>query len=107
MINDSRREFFKTFVPKGLKQTENSNDQNIVTIGHLAIFPVYTKSKIRIKNLLLTVESLPEGLRLRSDETNKNYKLSLNNGGLVQVHLSVEWPEAAVLSFFTGEIYNL
>ncbi len=107
MINNSRRDFFKALVPSRINSVENSNDQDVITLGHLAAFSVHTNAKIKIKNLILTVESLPEGIRLRSEDKNKNFKLSLNNNGLLQAHLSEEWPETAVLSIFTGDIYNI
>ncbi len=107
MINNSRREFFKNLVPKQSDLAENSQDKNIITIGHLAAFSVHTKAKIKINNFEMTVESLPEGIRLRSEDANKNFRLSLSNNGLLRAHLSEEWPETAVLSTLTGEIYNI
>lgn len=107
MINNSRREFFKNLVPKQLEFADSTKDKKIITIGHFAAFSVHTKARIKIQNLDLTVEFLPEGIRLRSEDANKNFRLSLSANGLLQAHLSEEWPETAVLSIFTGEIYNI
>lgn len=107
MIDNSRRDFFKNLVPKRLDLAESPQDKNIITIGHLAAFSVHTEAKIKINNFEMTVESLPEGIRLRSGDTNKNFKLSLSNNGHLLAHLSEEWPETAVLSILTGEIYNI
>jgi hypothetical protein len=73
----------------------------------LAAFSLHTKTTIKINNLELTVETLPEGIRLRSEDANKNFKLSLSNNGLLHAHLGDEWPDTAVLSILTGEIYNI
>ncbi len=107
MIDNSRREFFRAIIPKGKFQQETSCGEEILTLGHLAVFPVHSKTKVKLKGLELLIESLPEGVRLRDEEANKSFRLSLSNSGLLQAHLNEEWPSSAVLSIFTGEIYNI
>ena len=102
----SRRGFFKSIIPQTERETPDTN-QNIITLGHLTFFPVHSSTKIKLMNTELSVESLPEGIRLRDPLTDKNLKLSLSANGLIQAHTSEFWPATAVLSIFTGEIYNI
>jgi hypothetical protein len=106
-MDHSRREFFKAIVPKTAQIKSGCGGSSIVTLGHLAIFPVHSSTKIRLFDDEFVVESLPEGIRLQNILTNQNLKLSLNNHGLIQAHLNELWPATAVLSIFTGEIYNI
>ncbi len=104
-MESSRREFFKSILPR-TKSFREAVDDHPWTLGHLTVFPVQSKTKIKIKETQLIVESLPEGIRLRDEVSNKYFKLSLSSKGLLQAHLNEEWPETAVLSLFTGEIYT-
>lgn len=106
-MDNARREFLKSIVPK-VAQTKSSDMRpRIVTLGHLAAFPVHSSTKMRLFEEEFVVESLPQGIRLLNVLTNQNLKLSLNNHGQVQAHLTEFWPATAVLSIFTGEIYNI
>ncbi len=113
MMGNSRRNFFRSILPSGKIRKEVSqgkdscHKEETLTLGHLAVFPVHSKTKVKLNELEFLVESLPEGVRLRDEEANKNFKLSLNSSGLLQAHLNEEWPASAVLSIFTGEIYNI
>lgn len=107
MIDGSRRAFLKAIVPGAKVRQEPQQAEEILTLGSLAVFPVHSKTKIKLKNFELTVEVLPEGVRLRDEDANKAFRLSLNGSGLLQAHLGEEWPTTAVLSLFTGDIYNI
>lgn len=103
----SRREFFKSIIPKVNQRRLADTNISVVTLGHLAVFPVYSSTKIKLVDDEYLVESLPEGIRLRNLITHENLKLSLSSNGLIQAHLNEFWPSTAVLSIFTGEIYNI
>ncbi|MBK9294781.1 MAG: hypothetical protein IPM57_10135 [Oligoflexia bacterium] len=107
MIRNSRRDFFRTIISKVKVNKTNVVNEDVLILGHLAVFPVYSTTKINLKGRDLIVESLPEGVRLREVNGNINFKLSLSGSGLLQAHLNEVWPSAAVLSIFTGEIYNI
>lgn len=106
-MDTSRRDFFKSMIPKTLPKKSIGTDRSVVTLGHMTVFPVHSSTKVKLMETEFLVESLPEGLRLRETSTNKNVKLSLSKNGLIQAHLNELWPPMAVLSIFTGEIYNL
>lgn len=106
-MDPSRREFFKAFAPKVTQVKSESRNLSPLTLGHLAVFPVHSLTKIKLFEDEFIVESLPEGIRLKNILTDQNFKLSLNSHGLVQAHLNEPWPASAVLSIFTGEIYNI
>ena len=103
----TRRNFFKALLPTVGKNRSTKEHSMVVTIGHLATFPVYTSTHVNIENGEFILESLPEGLRLKNQTTNEIVRLTLNSNGLIQAHLNEPWPSTAVLSIFTGEIYNL
>ncbi|NJM09468.1 MAG: hypothetical protein HC883_00775 [Bdellovibrionaceae bacterium] len=103
----SRRDFFKSIIPKAEQNKSVAYDRDVITLGHLTLFPVRSSTKVKLMGAEFLVESLPEGIRLRSLITNRNLKLSLNSGGLIQAHINEFWQPTAVLSIFTGEIYNI
>ncbi len=103
----SRREFLMSFVPK-IDQVSSAkiNCPSIIAVGQIASFPVSSTTKIKLSEDDFIVESLPEGIRLVNTKSGQAFKLSLLNG-LVQAHLNEPWPDTAVLSILTGEIYNI
>lgn len=103
----SRRDFFKSIIPRVDPKESIETNRNILILGHLTIFPVHSSRAIKLMETELVVESLPEGIRLRDILANENIKLSLNSSGLIQAHLNEFWPPTAVLSVLTGEIYNI
>jgi hypothetical protein len=103
----SRRNFFKALVPTVGKTRSTKEHSIVVTLGHLAAFPVYSSTRVNLQNNDFILESLPEGIRLKNQTTNEFVRLTLNSNGLLQAHLNEPWPSTAVLSIFTGEIYNL
>lgn len=105
MTDRSRREFFKAIIPKEKPIKKISDDEDILTFGHLLNFPVHSMTKIKLQEKDFVVESLPEGVRLRQEQTHRIFKLSLSNSGLLRAHLNEEWPASGILSLFTGEIY--
>lgn len=101
----SRRDFFKSIIPKAEQKNSVEAEQSIFILGHLNAFPVHSATKVNLMEKELLMESLPEGLRLKDPQTNNNLKLSLSTSGLIQAHTNEFWPPAAVLSILTGEIY--
>lgn len=106
-MNASRRDFFKSIIPKTERNKAVGSDRAVITLGHLTVFPVHSVTKIKLMETEFLVESLPEGIRIRDLFTNENLKLSLSSNGLIQAHINEFWPPRAVLSIFTGEIYNI
>ncbi len=106
-MDASKRDFFKSMIPKTQPKKSVETHRSVVTLGHMTVFPVHSSTKVKLMETEFLVESLPEGLRLRETSTNKNVKLSLSMNGLIHAHLNEFWPQAAVLSIFTGEIYNI
>ena len=104
MIDASRRRLFRSFFP-GARKTDCST-QEILVLGPLTDFPVHSTKKFKSQELNLVLESRPDGLRIREESGGKSFRISIGSGGLLQAHLGESWPATAVLSIFTGEIYN-
>lgn len=110
MTSNSRRDFLKNIIPtinfyEIASEIDDVKDTFI--LGHLTIFPVNSKTKIKLKEKELTVESLPEGICVYDELRKENLKLSLSDNGLLQIHLHERWPASTVLSIITGEMYNI
>ncbi len=71
-------------------------------IGRLSDFPVGTERPVGSDSLL--VESLPEGLRIRSiSESPIYYAIAANQAGELSVNRNITWPADMVFSIMTGE----
>lgn len=106
-MDTAKRGFFKSLIPNVNSGKSPQGTASIVTLGHLAVFPVNSSIKVKLMEREFLAESLPEGIRLKSLITNENIKLTIGDDGLIQAHLNEFWPATAVLSIFTGGIYNI
>lgn len=116
----SRRNFFTSLLPK-FKGQENivgtineeprlsfSRDVvQTVVLGPVSLFPVHTTCKMNLLNENFILQSFPEGIQLFDEKNKAVTKLSLGSDGQLHAHLGEHWPDNAVLSLFTGDIYNI
>ncbi len=114
MSSVSRRDFLLkplTQIQNGLREcqsnipTHNPLQAKLATkiiIGKISDFPFGEKTEIL--NLELSVESLPEGLRVQSRQNlNDYYSLQTNRQGQLVVDLQELWPANQVFSLLTGD----
>lgn len=106
-MDQSRRRFFKTILLRKKNEKQTADGEVLLILGSLAAFPVNTIKKMKFAKANLVIESLPEGLRVREESGGKNYKVSVGFDGLLRAHMNEEWPESAIFSLSTGEIYNI
>ena len=100
-----RREFLSSFFPRMNNSEQKCQLKDVIEIGHLSSHPVNSGVELSLANEAYHLSSMAEGLRLTKINENKNIRLTINEHGQVQAHLKEEWPEKAVLSILTGEMY--
>ncbi|NJL26051.1 MAG: hypothetical protein HC902_13380 [Calothrix sp. SM1_5_4] len=107
-MNHGRRAFFQSLIPGEYRRKSVMREPPpLIVVGAVSDFPVGSETKIGLPQGEFVVRSLPEGLQFIRVKTNESLRLSLGSDGRVRAHLNEKWPHGAVLSMFSGEIYNI
>jgi hypothetical protein len=106
MTVNSRREFFKRFLPLA-SQAEGTPVQGKIEIGALYEFPLNSKTLHQSGHLELWVESLQEGLRVCDKSQTRYFALAIAKNGKLLVDLENHWEKFAVMSVLTGEATHI
>ena len=101
----SRRDFFLKILPKG--ESASSELPKSFDLGPLATFPVHSATEIKLQREDFIVQSQSEGLKLIHKNSGKSFCLQLGSNGHLIADIGQNWPDNAVLSVFSGEIYYI
>ncbi|MCC6278907.1 MAG: hypothetical protein IT289_13420 [Oligoflexia bacterium] len=106
-MNSSRRRFLQSALPRFRAPMRTVYQNNLVKLGKLNDFPVNSQTEIKIFDIDFIIKSLPQGLQLLNKAESQGVCLSLDSEGQITADMSQSWPSNAVLSIFSGELYNL
>lgn len=107
MNSFSRRNFFKTFIPKSKTESviENCENEKAIFLGGLNDFPVNVETVLKLGQSSYKVLSCERGLKIRNIQNNEHYLLSLIRGQIF-FQPSKKVSSSMVLSIMTGEMDN-
>jgi hypothetical protein len=106
MTNNSRREFFQKVLPESFKTNFSPAIPAEINLGKIAEYPPDGETFFPAWQLVL--ESLPEGIRVRSKARPNNYfEVELSRQGEIIVRQQNLWPAKAVFSVIKNERIDL